>query len=138
MVKDHEWKMITLSNILLDSQLHKRERLLPQSYCLAPHLGIKCIQIYTSQFFGAICVHVDRVSKSAFFFFNPLRTLDVQAKCSYMHDRAISSLWKVLLDRNNSRANIDFLRIVTCSNKDTITKPYTGSKVLCSALMRAQ
>lgn len=31
MVKDHEWKVITLSNILLDSQLHKRERLLPQS-----------------------------------------------------------------------------------------------------------
>lgn len=52
MVKDHEWKTITLLNILLDSELHKKERLLLQSYCLAPHLGNKCIQIYTSQFFG--------------------------------------------------------------------------------------
>lgn len=33
---------------------------------LALHVGIKCIQIYTSQLFGvhAICVHADRVSKS--------------------------------------------------------------------------
>lgn len=140
MVKDHEWKMITLSNVLLDSQLHKRERLLPQSYHLAPRLGVKCIQIYTSQFFGVqfVCMLIGFQKVLFFFFFNPLGTLDVQAKCSYTHDRAISSLWKVLLDRNNSRANIDFLRIVTCSNKDTITKPYTGSKVLCSALMRAQ
>lgn len=30
----------------------KEERFLFQRYCLVPHLGIKCIQIYTSQFFG--------------------------------------------------------------------------------------
>lgn len=70
MVKDHEWKMITLSNVLLDSQLHKRERLLPQSYHLAPRLGVKCIQIYTSQFFGVqfVCMLIG-FQKVLFFFF---------------------------------------------------------------------
>jgi len=33
-------------------------------------------------------------------FFNPPGTFYVQAKCSCMHGRAISSLWKELLDRN--------------------------------------
>lgn len=60
MVKDHEYEMITLLNILLDSKLHKKKRLLLQSYCHAPHLGIKCVRIYPSQLFGVrfVCVLV--------------------------------------------------------------------------------
>lgn len=68
----------------------------------SPHFGIKCIQIYTSQFFAMqfVCMLIGFQKVVGCCFFNPPGTFYVQAKCFYTHDRAISSLWKVLLDRN--------------------------------------
>lgn len=69
---------------------------------LALHVGIKCIQIYTSQLFGVqfVCMLIGFQKVEGCCIFNPPGTFYVQAKCFCTHDRAISSLRKVLLDRN--------------------------------------
>lgn len=108
--------MITLFNVLLDSKLHNVERLLLQSYCHAPRFSIKCVKIYTSHFFGVqfVCMWVGFQKVLVVLgFFYPLGTFNVQAKCLCVCTTEISSLWKVLLDRNMiaEQTNIDFLRI---------------------------